>query len=97
LLAQVPFTPEIRHYRAALLLSRCATVAAAEAGAHEAGGRAAVDHYADLAVAELRAAVANGLRSLSKVDEDQKYLQVLATRPDFQKLMADFEAGGKSK
>jgi tetratricopeptide (TPR) repeat protein len=78
-------------YQAAGLLARCAALAGTDAQLPETRRGELARSYGERAVGELRRAMRGGLRS-ARLLKENKNLDVLRSRADFQKLLAEVEA-----
>jgi tetratricopeptide (TPR) repeat protein len=84
------------HYRAAVLLVRCATLATKDASVAENQRQVLVKEYADRAVELLAQAIHKGEKELPSLRTDPA-LDILRPRPNFQRLLANVEAGEAKK
>jgi tetratricopeptide (TPR) repeat protein len=82
-------------YQAAGLLARCAALAAEDRQLREARRGELAQSYGDRAMTELQRAVRGGLRS-PRLFKENKNLDVLRSRKEFQKLPADVDRNARS-
>jgi serine/threonine-protein kinase len=93
-LARVAFDPAGDAYKAAGFLSRCVPLAEKDAKLPEARRQELARSYGDRALEALRQAVAKGYKDAAQMKKDTD-LDAVRGRDDFQKLLAEVEAGAK--
>jgi serine/threonine-protein kinase len=94
-LLRIEFEPATNAYHAARFLCRCQVLAGKDAKLSEAKRKELMQAYSDNALTALRKAVASGNTDAAKMKQD-KDLETLRSREDFQKLLSELEAKQKA-
>jgi serine/threonine protein kinase/tetratricopeptide (TPR) repeat protein len=95
-LARFGYEPPTDNYNAACFLARCVTLAGKDAALPEAKRKELAQSYSQKAMTLLHQAVAQGFKDVALMKKDAD-LESLRKRKEFQKLLADVEAGRRKK
>jgi hypothetical protein len=95
-LLRIGLEPAKNAYQAAGFLCRCRALAEKDAKLSEAKRKELMQSYSNNALTALRKAVASGYADAAKMKQD-KDLEPLRSREDFQKLLSEVEAKQKAK